>query len=139
MHITERIKDAEDAGLPPYFWLSVSDSLRKLSVREKLRPKHWQEKLYFWFENESELRDIPANEELIRSAIATMMNGSRSWCNPELGLDEPAAMKALRTALDTIFPAQDSTGTGVELVGDVEFSPVDVAARTAALAREVGV
>lgn len=139
MDLPKMTAAAEAAGVPPYLWFNVRDSLGALSVREKLRPAHWQEKLYFWFELESPVHGVPVNEGRIRAAITDMMNSSRPWCNPEIGVDEGSALKALRTALDKILVSQDSTGTGEQPVDDGLLSePVDVTARTADLVRELG-
>lgn len=125
------------AAVQAQWWL-FRDAVKPLCCREKLRPKHWQRALYEYFEAERIVAGLPDDRGLIERTIGAMMQASRPWCNPEL-FDEAGARAALQRALAQILETQVSTGTSVQLVGDVELpSPVDVAARTAALAAEFG-
>lgn len=129
--IVELEKEANAAGVPPFLWMTLRDIFGQLSVREKLRPEHWQKKLYEWFETEPLMQGLPVDEARIRSAITAMMNSSRSWCSPEVGVDDAQALKAIRTALDTILEPQDSTDTDKPSEDSGQLSPVDMQARTA--------
>jgi hypothetical protein len=127
-----------DEGISEYQWFHFRFYIKPLSCREKLRPKHWQRALYESFAMECDLARIPEDRALIERVITEMMNASRPWCNPEL-FDDAGGRAALRKAFDAILAAQDSTGTDVKLVDSGSLpEPVDVAARTAELARELG-
>jgi hypothetical protein len=127
-----------DDGISEDQWFHFRFYIKPLACREKVRVKHWQRKLYDSFEIECDLARIPEDRALIERVIETMAGESRSWLNPQL-FDEVAGRAALRKAFDTILAAQDSTGTNVPLEDDGELSqPVDVTARTAELARELG-
>ena len=113
-------------------YLVFRDLVRPLACREQLRPKHWQRKLFPYFDCECGSNGngvAPEFHPLIVRAIDEMMNESRAWCNPML-FDEAGARAALQKAFATI---RDSIGTD-----GASEPPVDVAARTAALAREIG-
>lgn len=110
-------------------WMTFRDLVKPLCCREKLRPKHWQRALFDYFECECGV--TPEDRALIERVITEMMNESRSWCNPQV-FDEAGARTALRKAFDTILAAQDSTGTSGSLP-----QPVEMATRTAELAREL--
>jgi hypothetical protein len=122
-------------------WMIFRDLVKPLCCREKLRPKHWQRALFDYFDCECGTGNgvAPDVYPVIERTIDEMMRESRPWCNPQV-FDEAGARAALKKAFDTILAAQDSTGTGVQSVVDVESpSPVDVAARTAELACELGI
>ena len=113
----------------------------KLSVREKLRPTHWQRDLEWFFMGHVAVAGLPQDEKqerLIARVITDMMNESRVWCNPQIGVDEPAARIALRKAFDTILAAQDSIDTGVQPEDNGELSTVDMQDKTAQLVAELG-
>ena len=125
-------------GISECQWLQFRYAVKPLSSREKMRPSHWQRKLYDFFAEESTYAGFPENRTLIERVITAMMEGSRTWCNPQI-FDEAGARAALRTAFDTILKAQVSTGTDVKSEDDGQLSqPVDVVTRTAELARELG-
>jgi hypothetical protein len=122
-------------------WMIFRDLVKPLCCREKLRPKHWQRALFDYFDCECGDGNGVAPEvyPVIERTIDEMMRESRPWCNPEL-FDEAGARAALKTAFDKILAVQDSIGTGVQSVDDGQSSEsVDVAARTAELAGELGI
>jgi hypothetical protein len=154
-HMEERMAFYE----ADYVWTTFRDAVKPLCCREKLRPKHWQRAFFEFFASQCTYAVIraylarcrsegteptlkfdspptPEDGARISRAIEAMMQASRPWCNPQL-FDEAGARGALKTALDAILPAQDLTSTGVPPVDDGQLSkPVDVPARTEALARE---
>lgn len=130
-----------DAGIGAFAWFNFRCEVGKLSVREKLRPTHWQRDLEWFFMGHVAVAGLPQDEKqerLIARVITDMMNESRVWCNPQIGVDEPAARIALRKAFDTILAAQDSIDTGVQPEDNGELSTVDMQDKTAQLVAELG-
>ena len=83
-----------DAGIGAFAWFNFRCEVGKLSVREKLRPTHWQRDLGWFFMGHVAVAGLPQDEKqerLITRVITAMMNESRVWCNPQIGVDEPAA------------------------------------------------
>jgi hypothetical protein len=122
-------------------WQWFRECVGRLSAREKLRPAHWRRVLCPLFRAAQEQVGLPADEVIVERVITRMMDDSRTWCNPEIGVDEVAARAALEFALGymSAYDGKDSTGTDGPSVDSGPLSPpVDVAARTAALARELG-
>jgi hypothetical protein len=77
-----------DAGIGLYAWEEFRQTVGHLSVREKLRPTHWQRDLEHFFIGHMVVADLPEDWALARRVITALMNESRSWCNPEIGVDE---------------------------------------------------
>lgn len=128
-----------DSGIGAFAWADFRYWVGCLSVREKLRPAHWQRDLASFFMGHIAVAGLPQDEALVARVVTEMMNESRSWCNPQIGVDEGPARLALRKAFDTILAAQDSTGTDGPSVDSGSLpEPVDVRTRTAELARELG-
>ncbi len=117
-----------DNGITGNTWSWFEEPLKKLAVRDKLKPAHWQRLLHDPFVLVGlakcpdsfiprQARDIerdpfvtPEEAAVVTRAIDEMCAGSRPWCNPQI-FDEPQARKALRKALDTILEAT-SAGSG---------------------------
>jgi hypothetical protein len=132
-------------GLSSFIWDDFRDVFGRLSVREKLRPTHWHRELDSLLMSYVADSGLPQDDAIVSQVITDLMNESRSWCNPEIGVDDAAAQAALRKALDQllVLAAQVSIGTDVQSEDSGQLSqPVDVVdvearkAYTEALVRE---
>jgi hypothetical protein len=119
-------------------WVAFREQVGRLSVREKMRPAHWQRSLGIFFSMVQGAFCGGSNPAVVERVISEMMESSRPWCNPEIGVDDTQARAALRRAVDTILVGPVSAFTDVESEDDVESSGVDMQDKTAQLVAELG-
>jgi hypothetical protein len=98
-------------------WKVFRDHVGRLSVRENLRPTHWQRSLGTFFSLFQAMFCRGHNVAVVERVITEMMESSRPWCNPEICVDDTQARAALRKACDTILASQVSTFPDVESRG----------------------